>query len=102
MSSKSRISNIIKLAKEQSKSNKDLNPNSIPNQLSFNEIIATASFEYYNDTNSERHPSTINKFQEVLHKCNSAVHNILSKNLISNDVDTTMVNSEVPKYFYIF
>jgi len=69
--------------------------------LSFNEIIAIA-IEYYKDINSERHPITVNKFQEVHHKFNSAVDNILSTNLISNDVDTSLVNSDVPKYFYLF
>jgi len=52
MSSKSRINNIIELANKKSKSNKECSPNNVPKyQLSFKEIIATATFEYnYNDT----------------------------------------------------
>lgn len=104
MSSKSSTNNIIELANKKSKSNKECNPNNVPKyQLNFNEIIATATFEYYNynDTKYSKSPITVNKFQEVHY---SADNNniILSTNFISNGVDNSVVISEVPKYFYLF
>jgi len=85
MSSKSRINNIIELA------NKKCSPNNVPKyQLCFNEIIATATFEYnYNDTKYSKSPITVNKFQEVHHSTDNN-NIILSTNLISNDVDNSI------------
>jgi len=89
MSSKSRINNIIEIANK--KSNIECSPNNVTKyQLSFNEIIATATFEYYySDTKYSKSLITVNKFQEVHHSADN--NNILSTNLISNDIDNSVV-----------
>jgi len=85
MLSKSRIYNIIKFTNEQSKnieSNTDLRPNIVPNQLCCNEIISAATFEYCN----------------VFNIADDDI--ILFTDLIFNDVDTSVFNSEVNTFIY--
>lgn len=69
--------------------------------MNFNEILSSAKFEYYSNTNYES-PMTVNQSQEFHTEINSVDDNILSTDFVTNDVDILQFNSEVNTVYILF